>query len=110
MPPTLSSTTSLITMSANTRYNVRFSRVANWPIQNFHIPYSRHVLPRGHYIRQFVAKIPSPFMPGLSIYCCGITIFRASVPDRSLDDPSFFSFFVELKLFVQAQINASVDQ
>ncbi|GBN44058.1 hypothetical protein AVEN_114403-1 [Araneus ventricosus] len=109
-------------MSGNTRYNVRFSRPAIHVIMSVfresrigqfkktHIPCSRHVLPRGHYVRQFVAKIPAPFMPGLSTYCCGIIIFRARVPDRSLDAPSFFLFFVELKPFVQAQINASVDQ
>ncbi|GBN56583.1 hypothetical protein AVEN_119620-1 [Araneus ventricosus] len=36
----------------------------------------------GYYVRQSILKIPSPFLTGLSIYCCGITIFRASVPDR----------------------------
>ncbi|GBO41544.1 hypothetical protein AVEN_70677-1 [Araneus ventricosus] len=36
----------------------------------------------GYYVRQSILKISSPFLTGLSIYCCGITIFRASVPDR----------------------------
>ncbi|GBM77570.1 hypothetical protein AVEN_13318-1 [Araneus ventricosus] len=32
-------------------------------------------VPRGHYIRQSILTIPLSLLPGLSIYCCGITIF-----------------------------------
>ncbi|GBN47984.1 hypothetical protein AVEN_22012-1 [Araneus ventricosus] len=34
-------------------------------------------VPRGHYNRQSILKIPSPPLQGLSIHYCGITIFFA---------------------------------